>query len=76
MSRDSAPTESDLDRFRRLVLQDSSLQEQLRNIDDHDAFTTLVVKLAAEGGYLITATEIDEAMRRTRQRWRAGADGS
>ena len=70
MSRDSAPSESDLDRFRRLVLQDSSLQEQLRNIDDHDAFTTLVVKLAAEGGYLITATEIDEAMRRTRQRWR------
>lgn len=70
MSLDLAPAESDLDRFRRLVLQDSSLQEQLRDIDDHDAFIALVVKLAAEGGYGITAAEIDDAMRRTRQRWR------
>jgi len=70
MSQDSAPAESDLDRFRRLVFQDSSLQEQLRDIDDHVAFTARVVELAKECGYRTTAAEIDDAMRRTRQRWR------
>ena len=70
MSTDSAPAGSDLDRFRRLVFQDSSLQEQLRDIDDHDAFMAFVVKLAEERGYRITPAEIYQTMRRTRQRWR------
>ncbi len=70
MRKDAAATESDLQRFRRLVFEDSALQEQLREIDNPDVFTALAVKLAAENGYCITAAEIDETMRRTRQRWR------
>ena len=61
----ACPEEPDLERFRRAVLQDVSLQERLRSVDDRRAFIALAFQVASECGYHTTVEEIDDAMRRT-----------
>jgi hypothetical protein len=62
--------ESGLGRFRRLVLSDAALQQQLLDIEDHDAFVAAAAQLAMASGCKITTRELDESMRQTRRRWR------
>ena len=61
---------AELDRFRRLVFDNSSLRQQLLGIEDHDAFVATAVRLAVAADFAITAHGVDESMRQTRRRWR------
>ena len=58
-----------LDRFRDLVLQDSGLQAELRDILDPTAFVARVVELGRERGYEFSAAEVEAAMQAERRAW-------
>ena len=52
----------ELERFRRAVLADLNLQEQLRQTDDRESFVRLVVSTAREHGYSFTAKDAEDAL--------------
>ena len=62
-------SEGNFERFREIVLQDLSLQEQLREITERSVFIQKVVELSAECGCEITPEDVEEAMRRSRRAW-------
>jgi predicted ribosomally synthesized peptide with nif11-like leader len=57
------------EQFRQVVLEDQSLQKQLRNFTRRDRFAVRVVKLGAERGFQFTSEEVREAMRASRGSW-------
>jgi hypothetical protein len=65
----STPTRRDLEHFRRLVLEDISLQEQLRETTDVKSFLELVLKLGREGGCDFNQADVEEALRAGRRAW-------
>jgi predicted ribosomally synthesized peptide with nif11-like leader len=57
------------EQFRQLVLQDTALQERLRETFDRETFITLVVRLGEERGYGFTARDVEAALRASQQAW-------
>ena len=55
--------------FRKMVLEDCSLQGELKDITDYQLFTELVVKLGSEHGYNFTALEVEAAINGSRRTW-------
>jgi hypothetical protein len=70
---EGAYPESDLERFRRAVMHDATLQQSLSGVGDRSAFIALTIQLAAEHGCSTTADELDGAMRNAFRRWREPA---
>jgi hypothetical protein len=58
-----------LDRFRQLVLGDPGLLNVFRNTSETAAFIELVVALGRERGYMFTAQEVENELRRSRRLW-------
>ena len=57
------------EQLRRMVLQDVSLQEQLRATPDLPSFLDLVVRIGEERGCHITTEDIEAAMRASWRVW-------
>jgi predicted ribosomally synthesized peptide with nif11-like leader len=57
------------EQFRQLVLQETVLQERLRETSDREAFIKLVVRLGEERGYRFTAADVEAAMQASQQAW-------
>ena len=62
-------SEADLQQFRDAVLADGSLQQTLLAVPDRTAFTELVVDLAAQSGWSVTAEEVESALQAARRAW-------
>ena len=58
-----------LKQFKRVVLQDPSLTEVLREESDRERFVRLVVHLGAERGYSFTPEEVEGEMQAVRRAW-------
>ena len=56
-----------LDQFRAAVLEDVSLHEKLRRLDDAEAFIALVLDMGRDRGFAFTAEDVQAAMGAT---WR------
>ena len=61
--------ESRFEEFRRLVLDDVTLQKELRDVTDRLAFIAQVVELGEKNEYEFTSTEVEEAMNAARRDW-------
>jgi len=57
------------EQFRQLVLQDQSLQAQLRATPDLRSFFDLVARQGAARGYQFTVEDVEAAMRASRRAW-------
>ena len=57
------------DAFRKLVLSDRKLQEELRHITDRSQFIERVVTLSRERGIDLDPSDVDEALRIGRSDW-------
>ena len=57
------------EQFRTLVLQDPSLQAQLRETPDRDAFIRLTVQLGNKRGYAFTVADVEAALRTSQCVW-------
>lgn len=62
-------TESAYEPFRRLVLGDTILQDQLVNITDHQTFITRTVELGHERGFQFQPTDVDAALQAAKRAW-------
>ncbi len=62
-------SQQSLEQFRQLVLQDVTLQEQLRATTDKRQFVALVVQLSAQHGYTITVEDIEAGIQVGRRSW-------
>jgi hypothetical protein len=58
-----------LQRFRAIVEQDESLQEELRDILDHVLFVSRVVQLGASRGCRFASADVEEALRGEKRAW-------
>jgi hypothetical protein len=58
-------------RFRDRVLEDESLQDLLRGVEDSEAFMARAVALGSERGFAFGVEEVRAAMKRGRQAWLA-----
>lgn len=58
-------------RFRTVVLREPELEQQLRRVDDWDAFTAAAVAAAAQRGIELTTVELETARRQEQLRWLA-----
>lgn len=61
--------EADFESFRRLVLQDLSLQVQLRDEPDQQNFIALAVRLGAERDCHFTADDVLKEIQTSRRAW-------
>lgn len=59
-----------LEKFRKLVLRDLSLQEKLRDITDRETFIALTLRLGEERGCHFRREDVEEALRADRHSWR------
>ncbi len=50
------------ERFRRLVLDDITVQERLRGVIEWPAFVTTALQVAAEHGVELTTTDLEAAL--------------
>ena len=55
--------------FRAKVLADSSLRDELQNINERDEFVQRVVKLATEKGFELSVDNVENAMNAGRRAW-------
>ncbi|MBK9711280.1 MAG: Nif11-like leader peptide family natural product precursor [Kouleothrix sp.] len=62
-------SQEDFEQFRRVVLQDRSLQEKLRSTADMPSFVALVVRLGEERDHRFTAEDVQAAMAASRRAW-------
>lgn len=62
-------SQENFEQFRNIVLEDLSLQKQLRAFTREDRFIVRVVKLGAERGFQFTYEDVKEAMRASRRAW-------
>lgn len=58
-----------LERFTEMVLGDHQLHAQLRAVPDEMAFTSLVIRLAADRGCHFTAGTVQAALNEKRRAW-------
>ena len=62
-------SQESFEQFRKLVLQDVSLQEKLRASSDFQVFTPLVVQLGQERGFDFAAEEVEAARQAAQRAW-------
>jgi predicted ribosomally synthesized peptide with nif11-like leader len=62
-------SQENFERFRQIVLEDLSLQERLRAIEEREPFVSRVVEMGAECGIEFTAEDVREAIRANRRAW-------
>jgi predicted ribosomally synthesized peptide with nif11-like leader len=62
-------SQKQFEQFRQVVLEDLSLQKQLRKFIRRDRFVDRVVKLGTERGFQFTAQDVREAMSECRRNW-------
>lgn len=62
-------SQEQFEQFRNVVLEDLSLQKQLRAFTKRDMFVAHVVKLGAERGFQFTAEDVEEAMNTNQRDW-------
>ena len=62
-------SESDLEKFCAHVLNDPTLQSQLRDVSDVERFFEICVTLGNQHGLQFTREEIRDALRASRHRW-------
>jgi Aspartyl/Asparaginyl beta-hydroxylase/Nif11 domain len=62
-------SKEDFQRFRRLVLEDTALQERLRETPNLKAFLGLALRLGHEHGYRFTVEDVEDALRESRRAW-------
>lgn len=60
---------SALQRFQMIVLQDDTLQNELRQYTDRPAFIARVVECARERGCAIEPQDVDAALNASAQAW-------
>lgn len=60
---------SDFERFREMTFVDSELRRLLLAERDMERFIALVVRLAAERGCKVPASEVQEQLRNARRSW-------
>jgi hypothetical protein len=60
---------SALQRFQMIVLEDVSLQQELRRCPDRPGFVTLVLERARERGCAIAKEEVEAALDAAAQAW-------
>lgn len=58
-----------LERFSELVLADSALHDRLRAAPNEATFIELAIRLAAERGCELTASELQTAINQKRRAW-------
>lgn len=61
--------DSDVARFRQIVLADRGLQDRLRVPEERAEFVETAVRAALENGILLTADEVETALRMGRREW-------
>ena len=61
--------EGKFEEFRRLVLDDTSLQKELRDVTERVEFIARVVELGARNGYDFVQADVEEAMIAARREW-------
>ena len=64
-----AAVEGPLQRFRRLVMTDAALQDQLWAVSEREAFVALAVALGESRGCGFTTEEVLQAMQAGRRTW-------
>jgi hypothetical protein len=62
-------SQENFEQFRNLVLEDLSLQKELRAFTLRDVFIARVVQSGAERGFQFTAEDVVEAMNASRRAW-------
>jgi hypothetical protein len=60
---------ADFERFRAVVLTDSSLRERLLEETELDPFVELVIALAARRGFAVTGAEVRSAHEAASRSW-------
>lgn len=58
-----------LEQFRRIVVEDEALQQQLVGVAERDEFIRRVVELGAAYGYVFTAADVQHALHASRRAW-------
>lgn len=58
-----------LEQFRRIVIGDVALQQQLVHVSDRDAFLRCVVELGVAHGYRFTVADVEQALQASRRAW-------
>jgi len=62
-------SQSDFERFRRLVAKDPALQEALLRTSDQKAFIALVINLSQEQGYALSVEDVQSALNAGQRSW-------
>lgn len=62
-------TDTGFNDFRAVVLADCDMQRRLRDVKDREEFVQVVVELAGQAGFMITAEDVDGATRDGRRAW-------
>jgi predicted ribosomally synthesized peptide with nif11-like leader len=62
-------SKENLQQFCRLVLGDSELQNQLKDVVERDEFIKKVIELGARAGFEIAREDIERQMRENRKLW-------
>ena len=62
-------SKENLQQFCRLVLGDSELQNQLKDVVERDEFIKKVIELGARAGFEIAREDIERQMRENRKSW-------
>ena len=59
----------DFEKLRQIVLQDFSLQKELREIAEREMFISRIVEIGSERGLHFGEKEVSEALRENRRVW-------
>lgn len=62
-------TDTGFNGFRSVVLADLDVQRKLRDVNHREEFVQVIVELAGQAGFKITAEDVDGAMRDGRRTW-------
>lgn len=62
-------SQEDFESFRRLVLADSGLQRDLRDVTQLEAFVARLLSLARERGLTVEADDVEAALQNSRREW-------
>lgn len=62
-------TDTGFNGFRAVVLADLDVQRRLRDVNDPEEFVRVVVELAEQAGFEVTAQDVDGAMLDGRRTW-------
>jgi hypothetical protein len=62
-------SKENLERFCLLVLRDSELQNQLKELIERGAFINKILELGAQSGFEISREDVERQMRENRRLW-------